>query len=117
MGFESWWGRQEGLDELRSAVGSAVPEDHDRPSTDVAEQVAEERNHLWTADRAQVHPELQATSRGDSTDRRELRPSAVVNQYRGLADRRLGLRDVREEREAAFVDEHYDGSSPSGSLL
>lgn len=102
---------QEGAYHLRPVMGPAVPEDHDRPTADRAEQVAEERDYLRTADRAWVHSKLQTASRGDSTDRRELRPAALVDWHRGLADRSPGLGDIRDEREPTLIDTHYDGPS------
>ena len=103
--------------DLRSVVGSTVPEDHDRATADGPKEVAEERHHLRTADRALVDPEAEVTGWGYSTDRRELRPPALVNEHRCLADRRPSLPDVRDEREPALVDKHDDGPSPAGFFL
>jgi hypothetical protein len=107
-----------GLEELvhhpRAVAGSIVPEHHDRSSPYVAKEVVEERHHLRASDRLLVDSEVEATRRGHPTDRRELRPSSLMKQYRGLPYRRPGLGGVRDQREATLVREDHYGSSASG---
>jgi hypothetical protein len=97
-------------------VGAAVPEHHDRPPSNLALQVFEERDDLGTFDRLLVNVEIQSSRRRDATDRRELRPAALVDQRGCLSSGRPGLRAVWDEREAALIEERYDGPSASGSF-
>src|SRR5208282_5163615 len=101
----------------RAVVRSVVPKDHDRPSPDMAEEVAEERDDLGTPDRVLVNAEVEAARGGHPTDCRELRPPSLVEKHGGLPDRCPGLRGVRDQREAALVCEDHYGSSAAGFFL
>ena len=100
--LEAGLGGEETSPELRAVVGSAVPEYENRSTADVPQQVAEERDHLWPTDRSLVDAEVEAAPRRHTTDRRELRPPALMEQHRRLADGRPGLRYVGNEREPHF---------------
>jgi hypothetical protein len=56
-------------DHYRSVVGSTVPEHHDRPPSNVTEEVAQECNDLGSTGRVLVDSEVEAISGGHPADR------------------------------------------------
>ena len=115
---------QEGTRKLGPVVRPIVPEEHDRPPPDVPEEVLQERDHLRPVDRPLPHLQVEVTTGGDPSDGRDLRPSPLVHQHRGLPHRGSGLRTVGDERETALVHEDDYGlrlwaifeAGPSGAL-
>lgn len=112
---------QEVLDDDALVDGAAVPQEHHR-STQMPEKVAQEPDNLHAGDvdrvETKVQPEmLPGWGHGDTGDDGYAIPSIAVFEQRGLSDRRPGLADVRDEEEAAFVEEDEMGPKSLGFFL
>ena len=112
---------QEVLDDDARVDGAAVPQEHHRP-TQMPEKVAQEPDNLHAGDvdrvETKVQPEmLPRWGHGDTGDDGDAIPSIAVFEQRGLSDRRPGLADVRDEEEAAFVEEDEMGPKSLGCFL
>lgn len=109
------------FDDEASVNGAAIPEQHNG-SAQVAQEVTQEADDLHPGNVGAVETEVKskALSRWGDTDGGDGRnplPRVAVSKDRGLADWRPGLSHVRDEEEAAFVEEHEMGSKSLGFFL
>lgn len=112
---------QELLDDDAPMDAAAIPDEHDRPAQ-VAQEVAQEPDDLQPRDvggvETEVEPQFLARGRdGDGGDGRDAIPPVAVPEDGGPADRGPGLADVRDEEEAALVEEREMGPKPAGFFL
>ncbi len=109
---------QEVLDDDAPVNGAAVPQEHHR-STQMPQKVAQESDDLHAGDvdrvETKVQPEtLSGWGHGETGDDGKVIPSIAVFEQRGIADRRPGPADVRDEEESAFVEEDVLVTTCSG---
>jgi hypothetical protein len=77
--------------------------DHQQLARQVAQQMAEEVDHLGGMDGAGIKPEVKVPP-GDAGRRRQHLPVEMMLQYRGLSARRPGPYSLRPFAHSAFVD-------------
>lgn len=109
------------LDDDASVNGAAIPEQHNR-SAQVAQEVTQESDDLHPGDIGAVKTEVKSKplvrrGDGDGRDSSNALPAVAVSEDRGVADRRPSLAHVRDEEEAAFVEEDEMGPKSSGFFL
>jgi len=100
---------------------AAVPQEHDRPAQ-MPQEMAQETDDLHAGDVGCVETEVKSKTRargghGDGGDGGNSISPIAVSEDGGLADRRPGLADVRNEEEPAFVEEDEMGPKSLGFFL
>ncbi len=101
--------------------GAAIPQEHDG-CAQMPEEVAQKADGLHPRDvggmEVKVKPKpLSQWRDSDGGDGRNPIPLVAVSEDGGMADRRPGLADVRNEEEAAFVEECEMGPKSLGFFL
>lgn len=112
---------QEVLDDDAFVDRASIPKQHHR-SPQMPKQIAQESNDLHTRDVGCVQAQIEAKSYpagrdGDSGDGGDPITPVAVSEDRGLSDRCPGLANVRNEEEAAFVEEGEMGPKSLGFFL
>ena len=102
---------------VRMMRPAPVPEDQDGSPANVPEEMAEELDYRRGGDGAFVDLDVELPAWGDPADDRELRPSSLVDDYRGLSHRGPGLGHVGDERKPTLIEEDYDGALSPGFFL
>jgi len=109
------------LDDDASVDGAAIPQQHNR-SAQMAQEVTQESDDLHPGNIGCVETEVKSKplarrGDGDGRDCRNSLPAVAVPNDRGVANRRPSLAHVRDEEEAAFVEEDEMGPKSSGFFL
>ena len=109
------------LDDDTPMDSAAVPQQHNR-SAQMAQEVTQESDDLHPGNIGTVEAEVKSKplarrGDGDGGDGRNSLPAVAVSKDRGTADRRPGLAHVRNEEEAAFVEEYEMGPKSLGFFL
>src|SRR5713226_3149270 len=102
-------------DQPRPVLRQPVP-DHQQLARQVAQQMAEEVDHLGGMDGAGIEPEVEVPP-GDAGSRRQHLPVEMMLQYRGLPARRPGPHPMRSFAQSAFVDEDDRAPLAEGFFL
>ena len=109
LDVQAGMGVDEGLDLLAGMNAAAIPEQHDRPRN-LPKEVAQEEHDLGLRDVLPVQVEVEtdalpSEAYGDRRNRGDSVVSVAVPDDRRLAPRRPSAPDVRDQQEAAFVQE------------
>jgi len=102
-----------------ATMDSAVVQQHDQMSSNLAQQLTQEANDLFALDVVRIQLAVQRTVEAPWTDRdagngRDAVVSFAVANDRRPSDRGPGLADGRDQEEAGFVDEDDVGRQPCG---
>src|SRR5713101_6246143 len=102
-------------DQPRPVLRQPVP-DHQQLARQVAQQMAEEVDHLGGMNGAGIEPEVEVPP-GDAGRRRQHLPVEMMLQYRGLSARRPGPHPMRPFAHSAFVDKDDRAPLAEGFFL
>src|SRR3990170_6523260 len=91
-----------------AVAGQAVPDDQ-QLSRQVARELPQEIDHLWTADRPGIDAEVEVPQ-GDPGDGRERLPVEVILEHRGLPTRGPGPHPVGAFAQPTLVYEDDDSA-------
>ena len=87
------------------AVDRCPVPDHQQLASNLAEQLAEERDHVWSPPRFILDMGKELPGRGDSTDHRKMVAGERRAQHRRLAAGGVGAGNKWQRVEAGFVSE------------
>lgn len=121
VGMQAWLLGKEGFDLSASVDFSAIP-NNEQVSSQMTQQLAQERNYLQSSDivgmEPYVKPQPPASGRNSQdADNRYFVPPVAVPQDRGLANGSPCPTDVGNQQKTALVEKTQMGPKPFGLFL